>query len=131
MNSSRKPSSLVRNPNNMMLNGGTSSANSNTFSGILLSKDEVFHKNKTFNYPKESNTQRADHYSPIKNMEVRRQRSTKPPIMQVVEAHKTGLPGASGLESAHKRIGSKTGSQHGGVNGNFTPQLIMSSQSES
>ena len=131
MNSSRKPSSLVRNQNTMMLNGGPSSANSNTLSGMLVSKDDVFHKNKTFNYPKESNTQRGDHYSPIKNMEVRRQRSTKPPIMQVVEAHKTGHPGASGLESAHKHMGSKTGSQHGGVNGHFTPQLIMSSQSES
>ena len=72
MNSSSKPSSLVRNPNNMMLNGGPPSANSNTFSGMLVSKDEVFHKNKTFNYPKESTTQRSDHYSPIKNMEVRR-----------------------------------------------------------
>ena len=51
--------------------------------------------------------------------------------MQVVEIQKTVHPGAGGLESAHKNVGSKTGSQHGGAGGHFTPQLIMSSQSES
>lgn len=70
MNSSSKPSSLVRNQN-MVLNGPPSAASA-TVNGILVSKDEIFHKNKTFNYPKESSTTRGDTFLPLKNMESRR-----------------------------------------------------------
>ena len=50
--SSAKPSSLVRGPPHQMvlMNGGPSSAASNSINGILASKDDMFPKNKTFNY---------------------------------------------------------------------------------
>lgn len=60
MNSSSKPSSLVRNTG-MVLNGPPSAASANV-NGILVSKDDMFQKNKTFNYPKESSTTRGDHF---------------------------------------------------------------------
>ena len=63
MNSTSKPSSLVRNQN-MVLNGPPS-ATQNSVNGILVSKDEIFSKNKTFNYPKESSTTRGDHFVAI------------------------------------------------------------------
>ena len=63
MNSTSKPSSLVRNQN-MVLNGPPS-ASQNSGNGILVSKDEIFSKNKTFNYPKESSTTRGDHFVAI------------------------------------------------------------------
>ena len=53
--SSAKPSSLVRGPPGshhhqmVLMNGGPSSA-SNSINGILASKDDMFPKNKTFNY---------------------------------------------------------------------------------
>ena len=48
----------------MVLNG-PSSANSNTVNGILVTKEEIFQKNKTFNYPKESSTTRSDQFMAI------------------------------------------------------------------
>ena len=54
--SSAKPSSLVRGPPGshhhqmVLMNGGPSSAASNSINGILASKDDMFPKNKTFNY---------------------------------------------------------------------------------
>jgi len=71
MNSSSKPSSLVRNQN-LVLNGPSSAA-SQTVNGILVTKDEIFHKNKTFNYPKESSTSRGgDPFQAINSMDQRR-----------------------------------------------------------
>ena len=48
----------------MVLNGPPS-ATQNSVNGILVSKDEIFSKNKTFNYPKESSTTRGDHFVAI------------------------------------------------------------------
>lgn len=54
------------------LNGGPPSANQAAANGILLSKDDLFQKNKTFNYPKESSTTRVDHFGAINQAEQRR-----------------------------------------------------------
>ena len=67
MNSSSKPSSLARNQN-MVLNGPPSAASAQV-NGILVSKDDIFNKNKTFNYSKESSTTRAEHFVPINNVD--------------------------------------------------------------
>ena len=72
MNSSSKPSSLIRNNQNRALNGPPSAASA-TANGILVSKEEMFHKNKTFNYPKESSTMRAENFANIReNVDPRR-----------------------------------------------------------
>lgn len=71
MNSSSKPSSLIRNQN-MALNGPPSAASA-TANGVLVSKEDMFHKNKTFNYPKESSTTRGENFANIRdNVDPRR-----------------------------------------------------------
>lgn len=79
----------------------------------------MFSKNKTFNYQKESSTTRGEHFAGV-GLDQRRQRSSKAPTMALMEAQKQ-VP--QGIE------GQTIGKQNGG--GHFTPQLAMSSQSES
>lgn len=74
--SSSKPSSLVR--NNV---AGIPSANMD--GGVMISKDEMFQKNKTFNYPKESSTTRGEQLG----VESRRQRSSKAPQHMTTEVN--------------------------------------------
>lgn len=121
LHSSTKTATAVRNQNGL-LNGPPAAAYS-TVNGILVAKEEIFHKNKTFNYPKESSTSRGDHFMQINGVggDSRRQRSSKAPPMSVVEAQKQAVQGST--EGALLGKGS-----HGG---HFTPQLMMSSQSES
>ena len=55
----------------MVLNGPPSAASA-TVNGILVSKDELISKNKTFNYSKESSTTRENHFVPINGVDGRR-----------------------------------------------------------
>ena len=55
----------------MVLNGPPSAASA-TVNGILVTKDEILNKNKTFNYSKESSTTRENHFVPINNVDGRR-----------------------------------------------------------
>ena len=76
--SASKPASLVRNNvgNIPTVNMGAPGTN-----GVLVSKDEIFQKNKTFNYPKESSTTRGEQLG----VESRRQRSSKAPQHMTTE----------------------------------------------
>ena len=80
----------------------------------------MFSKNKTFHYQKESSTTRGEHFAGV-GLDQRRQRSSKAPNMALMEAQQQKM--APGIE------GQTIGKQNGG--GHFTPQLAMSSQSES
>lgn len=82
MNTGSKPSSLARNQN-IVINGAPQPTSA-SFNGILVTKEEMISKNKTFNYPKESSTTRGDHFIAI-GLDQRRQRSSKVPTLGMME----------------------------------------------
>ena len=87
--------------NQKVLNGNMNNTGTGNSNGVLIGKEEVFQsKNKTFNYPKDS--QHARHEQITASVESRRQRSHKAPIL--------GKPSDQGKPEGH-----------------FTPQLMMSS----
>jgi len=119
MISSSKAATLARNQN-MVINAPLQQTSS-SLNGILISKDETVSKNKTFNYPKESSTTRGEHFIAI-GLDQRRQRSSKVPTIGTTENQRQ-------MQLLDGQSSGKT--QHHSANGHFTPQLMMTSQSES